>query len=208
MRAMSNLKAEVHGVDRPAWAADDAKVRRRHRYFNPGLSRTLSAGFSWFQLLSALKLTDDELVSSFAMNGLNVSRPYDALAAAIAAVPVVAFKPKDGVRIETDPKATAAASSMGMDDEAIIEDLLSKLQAVRAGFKAGQAAGARRALYRSCVFCVPPSSASLEVGVWRGCSRVVVVSGEGFGFRFRLKVQVRFRLRFQVSFLVEEHGST
>jgi hypothetical protein len=39
------------------------------------------------------------------------------------------FVPKDGVKIETDPKATAAAS-MGTDDEAIIEELLAKLEVV------------------------------------------------------------------------------
>ena len=52
MRAMANLKAEVHGVERPAWEADDV-----------------------------------------------------ALAAAIDQVAVVMFVPKDGVKIETDPKA-------------------------------------------------------------------------------------------------------
>ena len=77
-RAMANLKAEVHGVARPDWAADDAK-----------------------------------------------------LAAAVDAVRVHAFEPKAGVKIETDPKATEAASSGGMDDEAVIEDLLGKLEAVR-----------------------------------------------------------------------------
>lgn len=81
IRAMANLKAELHGLERPAWAADDA-----------------------------------------------------ALAAAVDKVPVPEFKPKSGVKIETDPKATAAAS-MGTDDEAIIEDVLGKLEAVRAGFK-------------------------------------------------------------------------
>ena len=37
------------------------------------------------------------------------------------------------MKIETDPKATEAAST-GQDDEAIIEDLLGKLEGVRAGF--------------------------------------------------------------------------
>jgi len=81
MRAVANLKAELHGVARPPWAADDA-----------------------------------------------------ALAAAVDAVAVTPFKPRSGVKIETDPKATAAASDMGTDDDAIIEDLLGKLEAVRAGF--------------------------------------------------------------------------
>ena len=63
-RALANLKAEVHGVERPEWAADDAK-----------------------------------------------------LAAAVDAVEVPVFEPKAGVKIETDPKATEAASSAGgMDD--------------------------------------------------------------------------------------------
>ena len=80
MRAMANLKAEVHGLERPSWASDDA-----------------------------------------------------ALSAAVDKVPVKEFKAKSGVKIETDPKATEAAST-GQDDEAIIEDLLGKLEGVRAGF--------------------------------------------------------------------------
>jgi ubiquitin-activating enzyme E1 len=78
MRAMANLKAEVHGVARPDWAADDAK-----------------------------------------------------LAEAVDAVRVHAFEPKAGVKIETDPKATEAASAGGMDDEAVIEDTLARLEAAR-----------------------------------------------------------------------------
>ena len=83
IRALSNLKAEVHGVARPAWVADDA-----------ALAKAADAQFT--------------------------------------TVPV--FAPKSGVKIETDPKATAAAaaSAMGGDDEAIIEDLLGKLEAARA----------------------------------------------------------------------------
>jgi len=77
-RAMANLKAEVHGVARPDWAADDAK-----------------------------------------------------LAEAVDAVRVHAFEPKAGVKIETDPKATEAASAGGMDDEAVIEDTLARLEAAR-----------------------------------------------------------------------------
>ena len=75
---MANLKAEVHGVARPDWAADDAK-----------------------------------------------------LAEAVDAVRVHAFEPKAGVKIETDPKATEAASAGGMDDEAVIEDTLARLEAAR-----------------------------------------------------------------------------
>jgi ubiquitin-activating enzyme E1 len=63
------------------------------------------------------------------------------LSAAIDAVAVEAFKPKDGVKIETDPKATEAASDHGTDDEAIIEDLLGKLEGVRAGFDASYRLG-------------------------------------------------------------------
>ena len=88
IRAMANLKAEVHGVARPDWAGDDQK-----------------------------------------------------LSAAIDAVAVEAFKPRDGVKIETDPKATEAASDHGTDDEAIIEDLLGKLDRVRAGFDASYRLG-------------------------------------------------------------------
>ena len=58
-----------------------------------------------------------------------------AMADAISKVDVPEFKPKSGVKIETDPKATAPASH-GMDDEAIIEDLLGKLEQVRLGFAA------------------------------------------------------------------------
>ena len=83
MRAMANLKAEVHGVTRPEWVTDDA-----------------------------------------------------AFAAAVDAVPVAPFEPKTGVKIETDPKATAAVSGSDMDDEATINDLLEKLDAVRATFTA------------------------------------------------------------------------
>ena len=75
---MANLKAEVHGLERPSWASDDA-----------------------------------------------------ALSAAVDKVPVKEFEAKSGVKIETDPKATEAAST-GQDDEAIIEDLLGKLEGVRA----------------------------------------------------------------------------
>ena len=82
-RAMANLKAEVHGVARPDWAADDAK-----------------------------------------------------LAEAVDAVRVHAFEPKAGVKIETDPKATEAASAGGMDDEAVIEDTLARLEAKRARARA------------------------------------------------------------------------
>ena len=57
------------------------------------------------------------------------------MADAISKVDVPEFKPKSGVKIETDPKATAPAS-LGMDDEAIIEDLLGKLEQVRLGFAA------------------------------------------------------------------------
>ena len=81
MRAMANLKAEVHGVVRPDWSGDDTK-----------------------------------------------------LAEAINAVHVHKFEPKSGVKIETDPKATEAASTGGMDDEQIIDELLSKLETVRANF--------------------------------------------------------------------------
>jgi ubiquitin-activating enzyme E1 len=81
MRAMANLKAEVHGVARPEWSGDDA-----------------------------------------------------ALAAAIENVHVHKFEPKSGVRIETDPKATETASLGGMDDDAIIDALLQKLETVREKF--------------------------------------------------------------------------
>jgi ubiquitin-activating enzyme E1 len=82
IRATANLKAEVHGVARPDWAADDSR-----------------------------------------------------LIAVLDAVVVHAFEPKSGVKIETDPKAAeSAARSEGADDEAVIDDLLTRLESVRATF--------------------------------------------------------------------------
>lgn len=52
------------------------------------------------------------------------------VATAAANVHIPEFVPRQGVQIETDPKATAAAKndSPGTDDESIIESMISKLQ--------------------------------------------------------------------------------
>lgn len=49
------------------------------------------------------------------------------MADAAAKIKLPAFKPKQGVHIETDPKGTAKPVSSG-DDTAVIEDLISQLQ--------------------------------------------------------------------------------
>jgi ubiquitin-activating enzyme E1 len=57
-----------------------------------------------------------------------------ALASVLAAVSVPGFTPRDGVTVETDPKATKAAptSHLAADDEALIDASLAKLDAARA----------------------------------------------------------------------------
>ncbi|KAL6757412.1 ubiquitin-activating enzyme E1 [Haematococcus lacustris] len=50
------------------------------------------------------------------------------VAAAAAAVPIPAFVPKKGVRIETDPKAKTEPPPPSMDDEGVISGLLSQLE--------------------------------------------------------------------------------
>jgi len=58
-----------------------------------------------------------------------------ALARVVAAIPVPAFVPRDGVHIETDPKATKAtpgsAGGGAGDDESLIDSALSKLAAAK-----------------------------------------------------------------------------
>ena len=53
-------------------------------------------------------------------------------------VQVAPFEPKKGVKIETDPKANTATSSIpeGVDDESMIKDLLAQLEAKRASLGA------------------------------------------------------------------------
>jgi ubiquitin-activating enzyme E1 len=63
-----------------------------------------------------------------------------ALARVVAGVPVPAFQPRDGVKIETDPKATKAAdggASSGGDDDSLIDAALAKLEAARAALGEG-----------------------------------------------------------------------
>jgi len=57
-----------------------------------------------------------------------------ALVALVSKVNIVPFEPKKGVKIETDPKANAATSNLpeGIDDEAVIKELLEKLESARA----------------------------------------------------------------------------
>ena len=63
-----------------------------------------------------------------------------ALARVVADVPVPAFQPRDGIKIETDPKATkadGAGSSGGGDDESLIDAALAKLEAARSALGEG-----------------------------------------------------------------------
>jgi ubiquitin-activating enzyme E1 len=46
-------------------------------------------------------------------------------------VPVPAFKPSGGVKIETDPKATANASA-ALDDVSVLENLCGQLEGILA----------------------------------------------------------------------------
>jgi hypothetical protein len=119
--------AELHGVERPAWAADDAALAAAIDKAGASIHPLHSAVLS---LTTTAKTTFIHQLAFRRANKQTNRRPCDK-------VPVVAFKPRSGVRIETDPKATAAASNMGTDDEAIIEDLLAKLETVRAGFAVG-----------------------------------------------------------------------
>jgi ubiquitin-activating enzyme E1 len=60
-----------------------------------------------------------------------------AVAAAAAAVELPEFVPKQGVRIETDPKANAPAAAMtSVDDESVIDGLISRLEAATASLPA------------------------------------------------------------------------
>lgn len=56
--------------------------------------------------------------------------------AVAAAVPVAPFAPREGVKIETDPKATAAASLAGAD-EAAIDAMVARLRGAAAALPAG-----------------------------------------------------------------------
>ena len=53
------------------------------------------------------------------------------------AVPVEPFVPRENVKIETDPKAEAAAPSLASADESVIEGLLSQLEGVSGALPAG-----------------------------------------------------------------------
>lgn len=60
------------------------------------------------------------------------------VAEAAAKVSVPEFVPQKGVKIETDPKATGAATrSDTMNDDAAIEELIGKLEAMRSDLPAG-----------------------------------------------------------------------
>jgi len=61
-----------------------------------------------------------------------------AVAAAASAVALEPFVPRQGVRIETDPKATNAAAAMtSADDESVIDGLLARLEAATASLPDG-----------------------------------------------------------------------
>jgi ubiquitin-activating enzyme E1 len=61
-----------------------------------------------------------------------------AVAAAAAKVVVPEFKPKQGVKIETDPKAdNPAPSSFGLDDDSVIDRMTAELQGATQGMAAG-----------------------------------------------------------------------
>jgi len=76
IRALANLRAEVYGLELPAWAAD-----------------------------------------------------LGAVAKATAAIAVEPFKPREGVQIETDPKADSKGPSASIDDDEVVESLLARLEA-------------------------------------------------------------------------------
>jgi ubiquitin-activating enzyme E1 len=59
------------------------------------------------------------------------------VAAAAAAVPIEPFAPKEGVKIETDPKAAAAAPEGGAPDDAAIGGMAAVLRAAAAALPAG-----------------------------------------------------------------------
>lgn len=62
-----------------------------------------------------------------------------AVARAVAGVVVPEFKPKSGVTIVTDPKATSASASEPIDDAAVIDKTLAEMEAVKAMLPAGYA---------------------------------------------------------------------
>jgi ubiquitin-activating enzyme E1 len=86
MQASAILKARVHGLEVPAWAADAEKV-----------------------------------------------------AAAAAAVQIVPFVAKDGVKIETDPTkdGSSASGKYAGHEDAIIDGMVATLQAAAAALPAG-----------------------------------------------------------------------
>jgi ubiquitin-activating enzyme E1 len=65
---------------------------------------------------------------SFGISIPDWAKDTDNLADAVSKVAVPEFKPKSGVKIETDVKAENI-SSASVDDAAVIEDLLSRLKA-------------------------------------------------------------------------------
>jgi ubiquitin-activating enzyme E1 len=65
---------------------------------------------------------------SFGISIPDWAKDTDNLADAVSKVAVPEFKPKSGVKIETDEK-TKNISGASVDDAAVIEDLLTKLEA-------------------------------------------------------------------------------
>ena len=68
-------------------------------------------------------------------------------------VKVPAFKPKQGVHIETDPKGTAKPVATG-DDTAVIEDLISQLEVCTP--------------HAFAVVCAVPALVATSHGKWAG----------------------------------------
>jgi ubiquitin-activating enzyme E1 len=105
VHAMALLKAQVHGVDVPAWATGAGGGAG-----GPEAPAAADGGAA-------------------------------AVAKAAAAVPVEQFVPRQGVRIETDPKATAAQQQQNAmtsaDDESVIDTLLQRLEGATASLPSG-----------------------------------------------------------------------
>lgn len=65
------------------------------------------------------------------------ARNLESVAEAAARVEVPEFQPREGVKIETDPKATNKAPASSYDDEAVIDALAGQLQDVSGSMKPG-----------------------------------------------------------------------
>ena len=92
-------------------------------------NRPLSCSFGLQQLHAVVTLLKAELTAVLTANtvecccfhGMQVGQ-------AAAAIEVPKFEPRKGVQIETDPTATTVKSSLGSDDRAITNGLISQLE--------------------------------------------------------------------------------